>query len=180
MPHQEMWIVDERGRRLPPGKTGELVVRGDHVMKGYWKQEEATRERLRPGLAPGKRVLHTGDLFRVDEDGWYYFVSRKDDIIKTRGEKVSPKEVENVLYALDGVLAAAVVGVPDALLGQAVRAFVVRKPGATLDQQAVLRHCIRHLEDFAVPRRVEFLEELPQTSNAKIDLRVLQERGGPA
>ncbi len=180
MPRQEIWIVDERGRRLPPGKTGELVVRGDHLMKGYWKLEEATRERLRPGPTPGERVLHTGDLFRVDEDGWYYFVSRKDDIIKTRGEKVSPKEVENALYALDGVLAAAVVGVPDDLLGQIVKAFVVLKPDSKLDEKTVLRHCMGLLEDFAVPRSVEFLAELPQTANAKIDRRVLQERGGPA
>jgi acyl-coenzyme A synthetase/AMP-(fatty) acid ligase len=149
-------------------------------MKGYWKMEEATREKLRPGPAPGERVLHTGDLFRVDEDGWYYFVSRKDDIIKTRGEKVSPKEVENALCALDGVLAAAVVGVPDDLLGQTVKAFVVRKPGSKLDAKTVLRHCMSLLEDFAVPKSVEFLEELPQTPNAKIDRRVLQERGGPA
>jgi acyl-coenzyme A synthetase/AMP-(fatty) acid ligase len=146
-------------------------------MRGYWNNPEATSRKLRPGPLPGENVLFTGDLFRTDEQGSFYFVSRKDDIIKTRGEKVSPREVENVLYALDGVLAAAVIGVPDALLGEAVKAFVVRKPGPEFDEQAVLRHCIRHLEDFAVPKRVEFLEELPKTPNAKIDKQALQERG---
>jgi acyl-CoA synthetase (AMP-forming)/AMP-acid ligase II len=177
MPNQEMWIVDEEGRRLPPGSTGELVVRGSHLMRGYWNLPEETERKLRPGPVVGERVLHTGDLFRVDEEGWYRFVARQDDIIKTRGEKVSPREVEDVLHALDGVLSAAVLGVPDALLGQAVHAFVVKKAGAALDEQAVLRHCVKHLEDFAVPRRVEFLEELPKTPNAKIDKNALRERG---
>jgi amino acid adenylation domain-containing protein len=177
MPNQEMWIVDEAGRRLPENSTGELVVRGAHLMRGYWNNPEATSQKLRPGPLPGENVLFTGDLFRTDEEGSFYFVSRKDDIIKTRGEKVSPREVENVLYALDGVLAAAVIGVPDVLLGQAVKAFVVKKAEADFDEQAVLRHCIRHLEDFAVPKRVEFLEELPKTPNAKIDKQALQERG---
>jgi amino acid adenylation domain-containing protein len=177
MPNQEMWIVDEEGRRLPPGSTGELVVRGSHLMRGYWNLPEETEKKLRPGPIPGERVLHTGDLFRVDADGWYSFVARKDDVIKTRGEKVSPREVEDVLHALDGVLSAAVLGVPDALLGQAVHAFVVKKAGAALDEQAVLRHCVKHLEDFAVPKRVEFLEELPKTPNAKVDKNALRERG---
>jgi acyl-CoA synthetase (AMP-forming)/AMP-acid ligase II len=177
MPNQEMWIVDEEGRRLPPGSTGELVVRGSHLMRGYWNLPEETEKKLRPGPIPGERVLHTGDLFRVDAEGWYSFVARKDDVIKTRGEKVSPREVEDVLHALDGVLSAAVLGVPDALLGQAVQAFVVKKAGAALDEQAVLRHCVKHLEDFAVPKRVEFLEELPKTPNAKVDKNALRERG---
>ncbi len=180
MPNQEMWIVDEEGRRLPPGNTGELVVRGAHLMRGYWNLPEATAQKLRPGPVPGEKVLFTGDLFRLDQDGWFYFVSRKDDIIKTRGEKVSPREVEILLCKLDGVLAAAVIGIPDALLGQAVKAFIVRKPGAELDEKAVLRHCARHLEDFAVPKKVEFLEELPKTANAKIDRQALLERSEPA
>jgi long-chain acyl-CoA synthetase len=177
MPNQEMWIVDEQGRQLPNGATGELVVRGSHVMRGYWNLPEETEKKLRPGPIAGERVLHTGDLFRVDEDGWYHFVARKDDVIKTRGEKVSPREVEDVLYALDGVLSAAVLGMPDALLGQAVHAFVVKKAGSALDEQAVLRHCVKHLEDFAVPKRVEFLEELPKTPNSKVDKNALRERG---
>ena len=87
-------------------------------MRGYWEAPEATAERFRPGPLPGERVCHTGDLFRTDDDGYFYFVGRKDDIIKSRGEKVAPKEIENVLHALPGVVAAAVVGVPDPLHGR--------------------------------------------------------------
>jgi len=176
MPNQELWIEDEHGRRLPPGNTGELVVSGEHVMLGYWQQPDESARKLRPGQRPGERELHTGDLFRLDEQGWYHFVARQDDIIKTRGEKVSPREVENALLALEGVLGAAVVGVPDPVLGQAVRAFVVKSPGAVLDEQAVLRHCSRTLEDFALPKRIVFLDDLPKTPNAKIDKQALLER----
>ncbi len=176
MPNQEMWIEDDEGRRLPPGSTGELVVRGEHVMRGYWNLPSETAAKLRPGPAHGERVLRTGDLFRVDALGWYHFVSRRDEIIKTRGEKVSPKEVENAIQSLEGVLASAVIGASDPVLGECVVAFVVRKPGAELDERSVLRHCARRLEDFAVPKRVVFLEELPQTPNAKIDRQALKTR----
>ena len=148
--------------------VGELVVRGGHVMKGYWGDAAATDRALKPGPNPGEKVLHTGDLFRSDGEGYLYFVSRKDDIIKTRGEKVSPKEVENVLYALGGVKEAAVVGVPDPVLGAAVKAVIVLADGATLSAREVQAHCARHLEDFMVPRLVEFAQELPKTDNGKI------------
>jgi acyl-coenzyme A synthetase/AMP-(fatty) acid ligase len=115
-------------------------------------------------------------VFRLDEQGWYHFVARQDDIIKTRGEKVSPREVENALLAHAGVLGAAVVGVPDTVLGQAVRAFVVKRPGVVLDEQVLLRHCRRTLEEFALPKMIVFLDELPKTPNAKIDKQALLER----
>ncbi len=180
MPNQEMWVVDDGGNRLSPGKegcVGELVLRGEHVMLGYWNLPEATEAKLGPEPRPSARVLRTGDLFRVDSEGWYYFVARKDDIIKTRGEKVSPREVEDALHTLEGVLAVAVVGVPDKILGEAVKAYIVKKPGTEFDSQAVLRHAMRHLEDFAVPRAVEFVEALPTTTNGKIDRRALRARG---
>jgi amino acid adenylation domain-containing protein len=183
MPSQEMWVVDDAGRRLSPGKdgcVGELVVRGEHVMLGYWNLRESTEAKLGPEPRPPARVLSTGDLFRVDADGWYYFVARKDDIIKSRGEKVSPREVEDALHTLEGVLAVAVVGVPDKILGETVKAYIVKKPGAEIDAQAVLRHAMRHLEDFAVPRSVEFVDALPTTGNGKIDRRALRARGGAA
>ena len=167
IPGTEVWLVDEEGRRLGPGDTGELVVRGRHVMRGYWNAPEATAERFRPGPLPGERICYTGDLFRMDEDGFLYFVARKDDIIKSRGEKVAPKEVENVLYELPGVVEAAVIGVPDELLGQAIKAFLVVK-GEPLSEAQVLAHCKAHLEDFMVPRYVEFVAELPKTSSGKI------------
>ena len=128
IPNTEAYVVDENGARVAPGETGELVIRGPHVMQGYWRDEAATARALKPGPLPGEKVLHTGDLFRTDAEGFLYFVGRKDDIIKSRGEKVSPKEVENVLYALPGVREAAVVGVPDPVLGQAIKAVVALEP----------------------------------------------------
>ncbi len=113
IPNTEAYVVDDQGERVAPGVTGELVIRGPHVMQGYWNDAAATARALHPGPFPWERVLHTGDLFRTDAEGFLYFVGRKDDIIKSRGEKVSPKEVENVLYALPGIREAAVVGVPD-------------------------------------------------------------------
>jgi acyl-coenzyme A synthetase/AMP-(fatty) acid ligase len=117
-------------------------------------------------------VLYTGDLFRTDAEGFLYFVGRKDDIIKSRGEKVSPKEIETVLHAIPGVREAAVIGVDDPILGSAVKAFVAVEPGA-LTAQDVIRHCTRHLEDFMVPKYVEFRDVLPKSDNGKIDRRAL-------
>ncbi len=174
MPNEELWLVDEQGRRLPHGSTGELVVRGSHVMRGYWNKPTETAERLRPGPLPGEMVLYTGDVFRSDAEGWLYFVARKDDIIKSRGEKVSPREVENVLHEIPGVQQAAVVGVPDALLGEAIKAFVVVAEGCSLESRAVLRHCQARLESFMVPRQVEFVSELPQTDTGKVRRASLQ------
>jgi long-chain acyl-CoA synthetase len=167
IPGTEVWLEDEDGKRLGPGQTGELVVRGRHVMRGYWENPRATAERYRPGPLPGERVCYTGDLFRTDEEGYLYFVGRKDDIIKSRGEKVAPKEVENVLYGLKGVVEAAVVGVPDPILGEAVKAFVVLD-GAKLSEAEVLAHCRANLEDFMIPKYVEFRDALPKTSSGKI------------
>ena len=174
IPNTEVWIEDEEGRRVGPGEVGELVVRGSHVMQGYWELPEETARTFRPGRYPGERLLYTGDLFTMDEEGFLYFVSRKDDIIKSRGEKVSPKEVEDVLYRLDGVIEAAVVGVPDPLLGQAIKAYVVSKDGVGLTEKQVLRHCAAHLEDFMVPKYVEFCDSLPKTPSGKISKRSLR------
>ena len=173
MPNQEHWLVDEAGRRLPNGATGELVIRGSHVMRGYWEKPAATAERLKPGPLPGERVLCTGDIFRTDGEGYLYFVARKDDIIKSRGEKVSPREVENVIYRLPGVLEAAVVGVPDAVFGQAVKAFVVLGPGRRYSEREIIGHCGARLESYMVPKYVEFVDGLPKTDNGKIKRQAL-------
>ena len=166
IPGTEVWIEDG-GQRLGAGQVGELVARGRHVMRGYWANPEATAARFRPGQLAGERVCYTGDLFRMDDEGFLYFVSRKDDIIKSRGEKVAPKEVENVLYDLSGIREAAVVGVSDPLFGQAVKAFVVQE-GDALTQTDILCYCRAHLEDFMVPKYVEFCAELPKTLSGKI------------
>src|SRR5207249_6699863 len=130
---------------------GELVVRGRNVMRGYWMAPELTGQRFRDSPLPGERVCCSGDLFRTDDEGYFYFVSRKDDIIKSRGEKIAPREVENVLYTLQGVQDAAVIGVPDPLLGQVVKAFIVA-PGAQLTEAEVISHCKARLEEVMVPR----------------------------
>jgi long-chain acyl-CoA synthetase len=171
MPNEEVFIVDEAGRRVPPGAVGELVVRGSNVMKGYWELPDETDRMLKPGLLPNEKVLYTGDLFRMDDEGYLYFFGRKDDIIKTRGEKVSPKEVEDVLYALDGISEAAVIGIPDQVLGQAIRAVVTLCEGAKLTEQEVLRHCAARLESFMVPQSVIFQASLPKTASGKISKR---------
>jgi amino acid adenylation domain-containing protein len=173
MPNEEVYIVDENGRRVPPNVVGELVVRGANVMKGYWELPEETEERLKPGPFPGEKVLYTGDLFRMDQDGYLYFFGRKDDIIKTRGEKVSPKEVEDVLYSLPGIAEAAVIGVPDEVLGQAIRAVVTLREGTQLTEKDVLRHCAEHLENFMVPQSVIFMSSLPKTGSGKINKKVV-------
>lgn len=174
IPGTEVWIEDEAGRRVGPGEVGELVVRGSHVMQGYWQDPKTTADRYRPGRYPAERFFYTGDLFKMDDEGFLYFVARKDDIIKTRGEKVAPKEVESVLYRLPGVVEAAVIGVPDALLGEAVKAFVVCAPDVNLNERDVLRHCAQYLEDFAMPKQVEFRASFPRTESGKIQKRDLR------
>ncbi|ADB53726.1 class I adenylate-forming enzyme family protein [Conexibacter woesei] len=173
IPGTEVWIEDEHGREVPHGEVGELMVRGAHVMQGYWQADALTADRLRPGRWPWERVMATGDLFRRDEEGFLYFVSRRDDIIKSRGEKVAPREVEEVLIAASGVAAAIVAGVPDRLLGQAVCAFVIADDGAELDPVALRRHCAMRLEDYMVPQHVVVREDVPTTPNGKVDRRAL-------
>ncbi|MER8566136.1 AMP-binding protein [Mesorhizobium sp. M0924] len=174
IPNTEAFVVDDLGQRMPAGVAGELVIRGPHVMQGYWRNQAATERALRPGPNPWEKVLYTGDLFQTDEDGFLYFVGRKDDIIKTRGEKVAPKEVEAVLHAHPGIAEAVVVGVPDPVLGHAIGALVVRSDPA-LGGKDIIRHCARHLEDFMVPKIIEFRSELPKTESGKVSRRLAAE-----
>ena len=175
IPNQEMFIVDDLGNRVGPGVTGELVVRGSNVMKGYWRMSEETNRVLKPWPLRWERVLYTGDLFRSDEEGYLYFVGRKDYIFKCRGETVNPREVEAVLHSLSGVAEAVVVGVADEILGDTIKAIIVIEEGVRLTETDVLRHCADHLEDFMRPRRVEFRERLPRTPNGKVARRELEE-----
>jgi long-chain acyl-CoA synthetase len=168
IPGTETMVLDDDGNPVRPGETGVLYVRGPHVMAGYWRQPEQTAEMLKEGPVPGERMLCTHDHFTVDEDGLLYFVGRSDDIIKSRGEKVSPAEVEDALYAIQGVREAAVIGVPDALLGEAISAYVVREDGSELTDRDVVAGCRERLESFMVPSRVVFLEDLPKTASGKI------------
>jgi amino acid adenylation domain-containing protein len=173
IPNTEMWIVDDKGRRLGPGQIGELVIRGATIMRGYWNKPEATARRLRPGPLAGEQVLYTGDLCKMDEEGYLYFVSRTDDLIKSRAEKVSPKEVEIALADIPGVKEAAVVGVPDELLGQAVKAFVVLERGARLTEADIVRECQARLAPFMVPKHVTIVSDLAKSPNGKIQRTAL-------
>jgi len=153
-----------------------MVVSGSNVMPGYWRDPELTAKVFRQGSCPGQTLLYTGDLFRRDQEGYLYFVGRKDDMIKTRGERVSPKEIEDVLLRLDGVVEAAVIGIPDAILGQVPKAFLVKKPGSALTENDVLLFASHNLENFMTPKFVQFLDRLPKTSNEKIDKKSLKEQ----
>ncbi|MGQ3211928.1 class I adenylate-forming enzyme family protein [Shinella sp.] len=159
-------VIDEAGNPLPPGEVGELVVSGPHVMRGYWQNDAATRQTLRPDPRTGALRLHTGDLFTSDADGYLTFVARMDDIIKSRGEKVAPKAVEDVLCRMPGIAEALVVGVPHDVLGQVVKAVVVATDPA-LTERDVMRFCARNLEDHMVPKLVEFRDALPKTDSGK-------------
>lgn len=175
IPGCQLSIVDENGNELSNGQTGEMVVSGVNVMPGYWKDPELTAKVFRKD-GHGQVRLYTGDLFKRDNEGYLYFVARKDDMIKTRGERVSPKEVENVLLRIDGVVEAAVLGIPDPILGQVPKAFVVRKAGSMLTEADILLFATQNMENFMVPKIVQFLSELPKTFNGKIDKKTLKEQ----
>ncbi len=178
MPNTEVYIVDENGEKITgPNQTGELVVRGANVMKGYWKLPEETDRALRPGPYPGEKVLYTGDLFKMDEEDFLYFLGRKDDIIKTSGHMVSPREVENVLCEMEDIVEAAVIGMDDDILGRAIAAFVNISAGSAVTEKDILAFCAARLESFAVPKRVVLLDALPKSSNGKICKQQLSARG---
>ena len=168
---RRIWLEDAGGNRLPNGSEGQLVVRGENVMLRYWNDPDATSRVIRPGRSPHERVLLTGDLFRTDADGRLYFVSRTDDIIKSRGEKISPHEIEQVLSTLPGVFECRVLGVPDEVLGQAVRAEIIRRDGHDLSDADVRRALKAALEPYKMPREVAFVTSLPKSSSGKVRRR---------
>jgi len=168
IPNTEMWIVDDEGNKVAPGTIGQLVIRGATVMKGYWEKPEATAKKLKPGPLPGEQVLYTGDHCKIDDEGYLYFVGRMDDVIKSRGEKVAPKEVENILMNIAGVKEAAVIGVPDDILGQAVKAYVVFEEGIVLTEKKLQMECQSKLENFMVPKHFAIVPSLPKTNTGKI------------
>lgn len=163
-------IMDENKLEMPSGKTGELVVTGDNVMMGYWRQPEEQEEVLQDGL------LFTGDLGYKDEDGFIYIVGRKKDIIKAGGNRVSVKEVEESIVSHDKVLEACVIGVADPLLGEAIKAFVVMKPGLELEERELLRHCQRMLADYKVPKYFVVVDSLPKYQSGKINRQLLKQQ----
>jgi len=174
MPNCETFVVDEKGKEVAPGQTGELIIRGSNVMQGYWQDPKLTDKTYRPGRYTQDRILYSGDYFRCDEDGFLYFLGRRDDMIKSKGERISPKEVEDNICRRDGVAEVAVIGLPDEILGQAVKAFIVPAPGTELTEKDVLKYCSQNMESFMVPKYIEFMDSLPKTPNGKIDKKQLK------
>jgi long-chain acyl-CoA synthetase len=174
MPNLEVMIVDNEWNPVPPNSTGRLIVRGASVMQGYWNDKKATDERIKQGNHPFERFLDTGDLFKMDDEGYLYFVGRNDDLLKVKGERVAPREVENVLCQYPGIIEAAVIGKPDEEWGCRVTAFVVPDSDAhTIRTHDLLRYCKDHLEEYAVPSEMIIITELPRNQNGKIDKKSL-------
>ncbi len=164
-------VVDlETGTKpLPVGESGELIIQGPQVMQGYWNKPKESSDVLRDGW------LHTGDIAKMDEDGYFFIVDRKKDMIKSRGENVYPREVEEVLYRHPKVKEAVVVGLPDPFLGERIKAYVVLKEGASATPEEVTQFCRGELAKFKIPQQIEFREGLPKTVIGKVLRRVLIE-----
>ncbi|ACT04989.1 AMP-dependent synthetase and ligase [Dickeya chrysanthemi Ech1591] len=174
IPNTELWVVDDNGQRQTRNATGELVIRGATVMCGYWRNEEKSAEKLRPGLLPGEKVLYTGDICRLDEQGLLYFVGRQDEMLKSCGEKVAPKEVEAVLNRHPQVVQAAVIGVPHPIYGDEIIACLVTR--GDLNEKALARWSKTQMESYMVPHRFRLMSQLPLTPNGKINRSLLQEQ----
>lgn len=176
IPGTELLLLDKDGRTAATGEIGNLYVRGPHLMRGYWNQPEKTAAVLVPGPLPSEFLLKTDDLFRRDANGDFYFVARSDEIIKSRGEKISPVEVENAIYSLPAVREVIVAGIYDPLLGEAVCAFVSVREGGILSSQQIKRVCRERLENYMVPKHVLLLPELPRTVNGKLSRKLIMEQ----
>ncbi len=163
----EMRIVDEDDRELPEGELGEIVLRGENVLKGYYKNDAANAAAFRNGW------FHTGDIGYRDADGFYYIVDRKSDMIIRGGENIYPREIDEVLYQHPDIAAAAAVGVKDDLYGEEVAAVVVLKPGASSTEQEVIEFCKARLADFKCPKTVRFVEDIPKGPTGKLLKREL-------
>ena len=163
-------IVDmELGiEEMPIGQEGEIVIRGPQVMRGYWQRDDESAAALRDGW------LYTGDIGKMDEDGYFYIVDRKKDMIISGGYNIYPREIDEVLYEHPAILDAVAIGIPDAYRGEAIKAFVVVKPGQTLTEQEVVEFCRLRLTAYKVPKTVEFRDLLPKTMVGKILRKELQ------
>ncbi|HWR17294.1 MAG TPA: acyl-CoA ligase (AMP-forming), exosortase A system-associated [Terriglobales bacterium] len=182
IPDCEMMVINEHGQLCKPGEIGELVHRGPTVSMGYWNNPEATAKVLKPNpllppeLGEQEIVCYSGDLVKMDEDGFLYYVSRRDTQIKSSGYRISPTEVEEVLFQSGYIRHAAVIGVPDEMLGQAVKAYVVARDGEAVDVEKLLKFCGEKVPHYMVPKYVEVLSELPKTTSGKVDYPSLRAR----
>lgn len=169
LPDVEVRIVDEDGKDVTVGENGEIVARGDRLMKGYWNRDEATKETLRGGW------LYTGDLGYWDDEGYIFLSGRAKDFLKRGGEMIAPEEVEQIIMSHPAVDEAAIIGIPDVEWGERVRAIVVKKPGMELTAEEVIEHCRPRMAGFKRPEDVIFIDELPRNPMGKVLKRVLRE-----
>ncbi len=169
VPFLQARIVDEEGKPLAPNQVGELVCRGPNVMQGYYKNRQATKEVIKDGW------LYTGDLAKVDEEGYFYIVDRKKDVIISGGENIYPREIEETLFKHPAISDASVVGMPDPVWGETVKAFIVLKEGKTLNEQEVINYCKDHLAGYKKPRSVKFVHSIPKNPSGKPLKRLLRE-----
>ena len=180
IPNTEILVVNDQGDLCKPGEVGELVHRGPTVSMGYWGHPELTAKAFRPHpfasdeTGDSERVVYSGDVVKTDEEGFLYFVARRDAMIKSSGFRVSPTEVESVLFQSGRLREAAIVGLPDELLGQAIKAFVVPRDGEVVDEESLLAFCAERMPRHMVPKSVETLESLPKTGSGKIDYPALR------
>ncbi len=166
----EVAVVDGDDQELPPGKTGEIVTRSDMVMKGYWREPEATADTLKNGW------LHTGDVGYFDEHGYLFLMERSKDMIISGGENIYPREIEELLIRHPAVREVAVIGVPDSEWGEAVKAVVSTVPGSRVTEQELIDFCRENIASFKKPRSVDFVDEIPKNNYGKIVKRLLREK----
>jgi acyl-CoA ligase (AMP-forming) (exosortase A-associated) len=184
IPNTEILVVDDDGRPVKPGESGELVHRGPTVSMGYWGQPELTAKVLRPHpylepeLGSEEKVVYSGDLVKTDAEGFLYFVARRDAMIKSAGFRISPTEVESVLFQSGRLREAGVIGVPDEVHGQTVKAFVVPRDGDSIDAPELIAFCAERMPRHMVPRAIEALPSLPKTGSGKIDYPALRRLQG--
>jgi acyl-CoA synthetase (AMP-forming)/AMP-acid ligase II len=168
-------VRDDKGNICPSGKVGEIVAQGDNIMLGYWNQPAETAKVLKP------EGLYTGDLARTDDEGYLFIVSRKSDMIKSGAHRISPKEIEEIIAEHEAVVESAVIGVPDEILGEAIKAVVVPRDGARVTEKDIFKHCRINLPQFKIPKVIEFRESLPKTASGKIKKSQLKaEAEGPS
>ena len=184
IPDTEILVLNDQGQLCKPGEPGELVHRGPTVSLGYWNRPEETARALRPNpllppeMGDCEKVCYSGDLVKTDEDGFLYFIGRRDTMIKSSGFRISPTEVEEVLFQTGMLRGAAVIGIPDEVLGQVIKAFVVPRDGQPLHTETILASCAEKMPRYMVPKFIEILGELPKTSSGKVDYPSLRRREG--
>jgi len=166
----ELQLVDDDGNKVAPGEVGEIVIRGPEVLAGYWREPDLSEAAVKNGW------LHTGDLARMDDRGYLYIVDRKKDMIISGGFNVYPTEVEQAMYRHPAVYEVCVVGVPDPVWGEAIKAVVVLRDGHSANEEEMIAHCRQYLADFKKPRSVDFVGELPKNANGKLSRKDVKER----